>query len=108
MSRRSRRNEIYDRENLPEIEEIKETVPEEPEEVLITEHEPIAKGKVICEKLNVRTEPSTDSEVMTVIEKDQEVAINPYVNISDWYFIGIKNGPITVEGYAMSKFIEKE
>lgn len=108
MSRRSRRNEIYDRENLPEIEEIKETIPEEPEEVLVAEYEPSAKGKVICDKLNVRAEPSTDSEVMIIIEKNQEVTINPYVKISDWYFVGIKKGPITVEGYVMSKFIEKE
>ena len=108
MSRRSRRNEIYDRENLPEIEEIKETTQEEPEEVLVAEYEPSAKGKVICDKLNVRTEPSTDSEIMMVIEKDQEVTIDPYIEIAGWYFVGIKKGPIVVEGYVMSKFIEKE
>ena len=53
-----------------------------------------------CEKLNVRTNPTIDSEVVCVINKNDEVIIEEA--LSDWYSVTTKDGN---EGYCMSKFI---
>ena len=53
-----------------------------------------------CEKLNVRTNPTIDSEVVCIINKNDEVIIEDV--FGDWYSITTKNGD---EGYCMSKFI---
>lgn len=113
----SRRNKRY-RESVeevkeepvftPEPEEEEEVIDVQPEEVLTMEPEPI-KGKVAgCNQLNIRAEASTDSEVMAVINKNEEVTIR-IPNFSDgWHFIEFYKSPITITGYVMSKFIEVE
>lgn len=113
----SRRNKRY-RESVeevkeepvftPEPEEEEEIIDVRPEEVLTMEPEPI-KGKVAgCNQLNIRAEASTDSEVMAVINKNEEVTIR-IPNFSDgWHFIEFHKSPITITGYVMSKFIEVE
>lgn len=53
-----------------------------------------------CVKLNVRTNPTTDSEVVCVINKNDEVIIEDV--FGDWYSVTTKDGD---EGYCMSKFI---
>ena len=53
-----------------------------------------------CEKLNVRTNPTIDSEVVCVINKNDEVIIEEAFD--DWYSVTTKDGD---EGYCMSKFI---
>ena len=53
-----------------------------------------------CEKLNVRTNPTIDSEVVCVINKNDEVIIEEASD--DWYSVTTKDGD---EGYCMSKFI---
>ena len=53
-----------------------------------------------CEKLNVRINPTTDSEVVCVINKNDEVIIEDV--FGDWYSVTTKDGD---EGYCMSKFI---
>ena len=53
-----------------------------------------------CEKLNVRTNPTTDSEVVCVINKNDEVIIEDV--FGDWYSVTTKDGD---EGYCMSKYI---
>ena len=53
-----------------------------------------------CEKLNVRTNPTIDSEVVCVINKNDEVIIEEA--LGDWYSVTTKDGD---EGYCMSKFI---
>lgn len=103
MSKRSRRNNFIEREPFREVEEAREFVPEkEPIEEPKEE-----KGKVTnCERLNLRKEPNTDCEIVSVLEKGTEMTI-----LSDevstpigWYKVTV-NG---VGGFVMSKFIEKE
>lgn len=53
-----------------------------------------------CVKLNVRTNPTIDSEVVCVINKNDEVIIEDVFD--DWYSVTTKDGD---EGYCMSKFI---
>ena len=53
-----------------------------------------------CEKLNVRANPTIDSEVVCVISKNDEVIIEDV--FGDWYSVTTKDGD---EGYCMSKFI---
>lgn len=53
-----------------------------------------------CEKLNVRTNPTIDSEVVEIINESDEVTINDVVD--EWYSVTTKDGN---EGYCMSKFI---
>ena len=53
-----------------------------------------------CEKLNVRTNPTIDSEVVCIIDKNDEVIIEE--TFGDWYSVTTKDGD---EGYCMSKFI---
>lgn len=53
-----------------------------------------------CEKLNVRTNPTIDSEVVCVINKNDEVIIEEA--LGDWYSVTTKDCD---EGYCMSKFI---
>ena len=76
------------------------------EEQTIVEQEQVAttvtqKGFVNgCVKLNVRTNPTIDSEVVCVINKNDEVIIEEA--FGDWYSVTTKDGD---EGYCMSKFI---
>lgn len=53
-----------------------------------------------CVKLNVRTNPTIDSEVVCVINKNDEVIIEE--TFGDWYSVTTKDGD---EGYCMTKFI---
>lgn len=76
------------------------------EEQTIVEQEQVAttvtqKGFVNgCVKLNVRTNPTIDSEVVCIINKNDEVIIEDV--FGDWYSVTTKDG---YEGYCMSKFI---
>lgn len=76
------------------------------EEQTIVEQEQVAtivtqKGFVNgCEKLNVRTNPTIDSEVVEIINESDEVTIKDVVN--EWYSVTTKDGN---EGYCMSKYI---
>lgn len=53
-----------------------------------------------CIKLNVRTNPTIDSEVVEIINESDEVTIKDVVN--EWYSVTTEDGN---EGYCMSKFI---
>ena len=76
------------------------------EEQTIVEQEQVAatvmqKGFVNgCIKLNVRTNPTMDSEVVEIINESDEVTIKDVVN--EWYSVTTKDGN---EGYCMSKYI---
>ena len=54
-----------------------------------------------CIKLNVRKEPSLDSEVITVLNETDRVKIEAIDN-SQWYHIQLPNGE---EGFSMKKYI---
>lgn len=55
-----------------------------------------------CSKLNVRAKPSTDSEVVTILNGDSEVAIDPARSTNEWLKITTAAG---VEGFCMRKFV---
>ena len=59
-------------------------------------------GVVIPAKLNVRKQPSKDSEVLEIITKNSEVEINFDGETDTFYKIYTKSG---VEGYCMKEFI---
>lgn len=56
-----------------------------------------------CKKLNVRSKPSVDAEVLTIINEGEEITIVRYENESeDFYQVKTKNN---IEGYCMKKYI---
>lgn len=60
-------------------------------------------GIVNCELLNVREEPSVESEVLTILKKNSEVMIDFDESTEDFYNICNEAG---IEGYCMKQFIE--
>ncbi len=60
-------------------------------------------GLVNCALLNVREEPSAESEILTVLKKDSEVMIDFDESTEDFYSICNEAG---IEGYCMKQFIE--
>lgn len=63
-------------------------------------------GYVNCDKLYVRADPSSDSEPLTIIKKNDEVLISSGVNDdSDWYGVYTASGQ---DGFVMKKFIVLE
>lgn len=60
-------------------------------------------GTVVnCSKLNVRSKPTTDAEVITTLEVKSEVVIDPARSTTDWLKITTPTG---VDGYCMRKFV---
>ena len=55
-----------------------------------------------CSKLNVRVKPAIDAEVVTLLNNDSKVEIDPARSTSDWFKITTAAG---VEGYCMRKFV---
>lgn len=63
----------------------------------------VAKGVVAnCAKLNVRSKPSTNGDVVTVLDTKVEVTIDVDASTDEWFKIRTANG---VEGYCMRKFV---
>lgn len=62
-------------------------------------------GKVAnCKKLNVRTEPNTNADVIVVIDEGTEVEVDDTFVNSEFYKVSIDAN--FVSGYCMKKFIE--
>lgn len=55
-----------------------------------------------CSKLNVRSKPSTEAEVLTVLEAKSEVLIDPARSTTEWLKITTASG---VDGFCMRKFV---
>ena len=63
----------------------------------------IAKGVVTnCAKLNVRSKPSINGNVIAVLSADDEISIDIDESTEEWYKISTVNG---VKGYCMRKFV---
>lgn len=62
----------------------------------------VLKGVVIPGRLNVRKQPSKDSEVLEVITKNSEVEIGLDGETDEFYKVRTKSG---VEGYCMKEFV---
>ena len=55
-----------------------------------------------CVKLNVRKNPSTDSDVIAVLNEQDKIKVKDVDTLSDWYFIQLPNGK---EGFSMKKYV---
>lgn len=55
-----------------------------------------------CAKLNVRSKPSTDSDVVTVLNAGDEISIDVDKSTDEWLKIRTADG---VKGYCMKKFV---
>ena len=92
----------YDKtEPVEQVETPVETpIETEPVEQL-TESEPV-EGVVGCEKLNVRSDATIDSESVGVINRDSKVFIYEDESTEEFYKVCTATG---LEGYCMKKFI---
>lgn len=59
-------------------------------------------GYVNCGRLNIRTKPSIEADILCTVDRDSELLIDTNKNIEDWYSITTTAG---VEGYCMKKFV---
>lgn len=58
---------------------------------------------VDCAKLNVREEPSTDAQVVCVLDVMSEIKVDTEKSDNEWFKIYTANG---IEGYCMRKFVD--
>lgn len=90
----------------PDSVEETEVEPEVEPEVELVEAVQTLIGKVVdCPKLNVRKDPYTDSPILCVIKRNEEVEVDPSESTANFYKIYLANG---VEGFCMKQFIETE
>ena len=61
-----------------------------------------------CAKLNLRREPSKDSDVVCVITKKNTITVCRELSTEDFYKVHTTIGETLVEGYCMKQFIEIE
>lgn len=89
-------DETVEQVEIPIDETSIETEPVEP-----TKPEPI-EGTVNCEKLNVRSDATVDSDPVGVINRDSKVFIYEDESTEEFYKVCTATG---LEGYCMKKFI---
>lgn len=61
---------------------------------------------VNCPRLNVRSKPNLNGQIVTVITKDTEVEIDESKSKNDFYYVLIDTGTEGYTGYCMKKYIE--
>ena len=94
----------YDKtETVEQVEQVEIPVetPVETEPIEPAKSEPI-EGTVGCEKLNVRSDATVDSEPVGVINRDSKVFIYEDESTEEFYKVCTATG---LEGYCMKKFI---
>ena len=93
----------YDKtESVEQIETPIDETPIETEPIeQLTESEPI-EGTVGCEKLNVRSDATIDSEPVGIINRGSKVFIYEDESTEEFYKVCTATG---LEGYCMKKFI---
>lgn len=90
--------EVIEETVEPEVtEEVEEVV--EPEEEIIE----MPKGKIIANKLYLRSGPSKDSEPSEILTKNTEVFIDEQFKNKTFYKVVLDNG---TEGYCVKEFID--
>ena len=82
-------------------------VPVEPVEVKMEAPKAEVKAPVTgivagCSKLNVRSKPAIDADILAVLEVNSEVVIDPTRSTNEWVKVTTAAG---VEGYCMRKFV---
>lgn len=68
--------------------------------------EPVKGIVANCSKLNVRTEPSKDADVLEIVKENTKVLIDTNESTDDWYKVDIKLGKRKLSGFCMKKYIE--
>ena len=92
----------YDKtESVEQVENPIDEISIETEPIKPTKPEPI-EGTVGCEKLNVRSDATVDSEPVGVINRDSKVFIYEDESTEEFYKVCTATG---LEGYCMKKFI---
>ena len=84
------------------IEEIAEIAPADPEPEEPAKPEPKT-GVVTANKLNIRKLPAPTAEVVTVVDKNAKLMIDPEYETVEWFKVCTAAG---IEGYCMKKFVE--
>lgn len=109
MSKHNNRRTNYSNNKIEMAEEAVVEAVEAVEEVEEVEHEEIkiesAKifGNVFdCTKLNIRSEPSLDGEIICTVPVSTEVEIDSEKSTNDWFYIYTDTG---IEGFCMKKYI---
>lgn len=97
----------------PEVEDTMIPVAEVIEQVIAEElgnvepEEPIKPepktGVVTANKLNIRKLPAPTAEVVTVVDKNAKLMIDPEYETVEWFKVCTAAG---IEGYCMKKFVE--
>lgn len=82
-------------------------VPVEPVEVKMEAPKAEVKASVTgivvgCSKLNVRSKPAIDADILVVLEVNSEIVIDPARSTNEWVKVTTAAG---VEGYCMRKFV---
>ena len=55
-----------------------------------------------CKKLNVRSNPNPNANVLAVVDKDKELVIDLDKSTNDWYSVCTASG---IDGYCMREFV---
>lgn len=100
MSNKNRDYTRFSRETPAHVAETVENVVEETVEVV--EKEPVTGVVTDCRRLNVRMEPNTKAEVVTVIDAATELMIDEEHSTDEFYKVSTAAG---VEGYCMKKYV---
>lgn len=92
-------------EETPVVPEVVESAVEPiVEPVVEPAHDPkTVEGTVVgCVKLNVRVKPNIYAAVVSVIDANDKVTIDPDESVKDWYKVRTANG---IAGFCMRKFV---
>lgn len=57
-----------------------------------------------CSRLNIRAQPSTDAEILCVVNAGSELTINKSQSNSEWYSVRAESG---IEGFCMNAFVQE-
>lgn len=64
----------------------------------------MVKGVVVdCTRLNVRANPTTDADIVCVLDVHSEIEIDVNKSTDEWFYICTAAG---MEGYCMRKFVD--
>ena len=86
----------------PIIEEVKEEIVAPVEEAKVEETNTKKFVVVTTDRLNVRKGPSKDTEVLTIVSKDEKLLINDPKLVKGFYSITTSSG---IKGYVMKEFV---
>ena len=103
MSKHNNRRANYTNYSNNKIDMAEEVV----EAVEVVEKEEIEPVKIFgsvfdCTKLNIRSEPSLDGEIICTVPVSTEVEIDSEKSTNDWFYIYTNTG---IEGFCMKKYI---